>query len=353
VSESSWGFKSPLAHLLHDLFRQPRRHRRRLAIPVILSLVVGFGLLLAVTAGDDATPLYSEELRKASVELSLKAEVYRNTLLVMGTTDRASLDETTSAVLATMAEANALLDQVPEDPAYSGPVALLKLSLEQWIAGIEGLRTEILAVADGVDAPLAEVRLLNSLIDAKAGDRLFRAFVEAMGRAEVTPPVSPFPNVEFVPVQVDMGALSGAFFVAASNPASPLKLRAELALTQVLTVPELIINTDGGLVVTDTNVLTVKTVVSNRGNAVTEPIVLLLTLLEGGSVIAERRVTVEPVAPGAQTTVTFEDLAVVPGTDYGLVVTLPIAEAEEVTEDNQRLFDFRVNEPVSTTTTTA
>jgi hypothetical protein len=322
-----------------------------LVIPIVLTLVVGFGLLLALTTGNTESPLYAEELRKSSVELSVKAETYRNMVLSMGTTDRAVLDETTTAVLATIAETEQLLAEAPEDPAYVAPVEVLRLTLDQWRTGLETLRTEVLAVADDTAEPLPAVRLLNSLIDMKGGDRLFRAFVASMERADVTQPVSSFPTVEFVPIQIDLGSLGDSLLVAASNPDSPLKLRAELALSQVITVPELIVNTDGGLVVTDTESLVVKAVVSNGGNTVTTPIDMVLTLLQKGAVVAERFVTVEPVEPGAQTTVEFEVLEVVPGSDYGLVVSLPISPGEEVTEDNQRVFDFRVNEPVSTSTT--
>jgi hypothetical protein len=338
--------------LLQDSYRRPRRRRRRLVIPIVLTAVVGFGLLLALTTGGNDSPLYSEELRKRTVELSLKAETYRNMVLAMGTTDRAVLDETTTAILTTIGETEQLLSEAPE-PAYAAPVEVLRLALDQWRTGLEALRTEILAVADDTAEPLPSVRLLNSLIDMRGGDRLFRSFVASMERADVTQPVSPFPVVEFVPVQIDMGSLGDALLSAASNPESLLRLRAELALTQVITEPELIVNTDGGLVVTDTESLVVKAVVSNGGNTVTEPIELLLTLLQAGAVVAERSVTVEPVEPGAQTTVAFEVLDVVPGSDYGLVVSLPISPDEEITEDNRRVFDFRVNEPVSTSTTAA
>jgi hypothetical protein len=339
--------------LLQDSYRRPRRRRRRLLIPIVLTVVVGFGLLLALTTGGNDSPLYSEELRKSSVELSLKAETYRNMMLAMGVTDRAVLDETTATIIAAIAETEQLLSEAPDDPAYAAPVEVLRLALEQWRTGLEALRTEVLAVADDTAEPLPSVRLLNSLIDMKGGDRLFRSFVVSMQRADVTQPVSPFPVVEFVPIQIDMSSLGDALFVAASNPASPLKLRAELALSQVITAPELIVNTDGGLVVTDTETLVVKAVVSNGGNTVTEPIDLVLTLLQGGTVVAERSVTVGPVDPGAQTTVAFDVLDVVPGSEYGLVVSLPISPDEQTTEDNQRVFDFRVNEPVSTSTTAA
>jgi hypothetical protein len=353
VSESSWGFKSPLAHLLQDSYRRPRRRRRRLVIPIVLTVVVGFGLLLALTTGGNDSPLYSEELRKSTVELSLKADTYRNLVLAMGTTDRALLDETTTAILTTIGETEQLLSKAPDDPAYAAPVEVMRLALDQWRTGLEALRTEILAVADDTAEPLPSVRLLNSLIDMRGGDRLFRSFVASMEEADVTQPVSPFPVVEFVPVQIDMGSLGDALLLAASNPGSPLKLRAELALTQVITEPELIVNTDGGFVVTDTEALVVKAVVSNGGNTVTEPIELRLTLLQAGEVVAERAVKVDPVEPGAQTTVAFDVLDVVPGSDYSLIVSLPISAGEEITEDNQRAFDFRVNEPVSTSTTAA
>lgn len=322
-----------------------------MALPIFLTLVVAFGVLLAVTTGGDSGPLYSEQLRKTAVDLSVKAEAYRTTLLSMSSVDRVTLDASTNQTLAAIDEAMLVVAAAPDDPDYTGPVAVFETTLANWRQGIESLRTEMISVADGPPDIVAGTKVLNALIEIKTGDSLYRSFVDILAAAAVTQPVSALPAVQFVPVQIDVGVLSEAFVSTAGNAASALRLRSDLGLEQVLTVPELVVNTDDLFVVTSTEVLTVKAVVRNDGNAETVPTELTLTLLQGTEVVAELSVALGVVAPGEATTVSFEELSVTPGIDYGLVVSLPVADGEEATEDNQRIINFRVNEPVSTTTT--
>ncbi len=314
---------------------------------------MGFGILLGLTTGDGGSMIYSEDLRKVAVELSIEAEAYRNSLVGFGTIDRVELDEVTNGVLASVEKTRSLLDSAPENPQYRGPVSILSATIDQWELGVIAIREAAFAVADdGVDSA-AQVRLLNAMIDLKGGDRLYTSFLAALGEADVTQPVSPMPSVAFVPVQIDLPSLSQAMFQTASSSESRLRLRADLALEQILTTPDLVVNTDGAFVVPATAVLTVKAVVRNDGNTRTEPIELSLLLLRGGEIVFEASVMVDAVGAGAQTTVTFEELAVEPGNEYGLVIELPVAEGEEVTDDNRRVLDFKVNEPASSSTTAA
>ncbi len=316
-------------------------------------MVVGFGILLGLTAGDGGSMIYSEDLRKSAVALSLEATAYRNAMVGFGGIDRVQLDEATDGVLVALADARAIVEAAPGDPEYLGPVAILASTLDQWEAGVTSVRDGVFAIADGTADSGTPVRLLNALIDLKGGDRLYTSFVSALARADVTQPVSPLPTITFVPVQIDIVSLSQAMVQTASNPESGLRLKADLALKQILTTPDLVVNTDGALVVPATSVLTVKAVVRNDGNTRTAPVELTLVLLRNGEIVFQTSATAGVVEAGAQTTVTFEDLAVDPGGEYGLVVELPVAEGEEVTEDNRRVLDFKVNEPASTTTTSA
>lgn len=351
VRATSWGFKSPLAHLLGDPFR-PRRRRRRIGLPLILSLILGFGILLAVTS-DDSSVIYTEELRKAAVALDGHARTYRNTLMAVGSTDRVAFDAATDQMLTALDQAGVVLESAPTDPAYAVPVALFGESLESWRAGVTAVREQLFAAADdpGLSAP--QVRILNALIDVKIGDRVYKAFMEAVATAEITQPVSSLPVVELVPVQIDLSLLAQAAANLATTEGGPLQLRAELMFTQIITEPKMVKNVDDEWVVPATDSLVVKAVVSNDGNTITQPIELVLLLLKGAEQVAELRVTVDPVPPGEQSTAVFEAITVEPGASYGLVIDLPLTEGEERADNNRRVIDFSINLPETTTTTSS
>lgn len=321
-----------------------------MVVPLILSLVIGFGFLLAFTT-DESSTIFSEEMRKSTVELSHQAEIYRNALIGVGSVDRVAFDEVTDQMLGALEKAQTVLAAAPADPSYSVPVAMLEETLGLWHQGVTAVRTQLFAAADDPSLSAPAVRILNALIDVKSGDRLYRSFVEAMGESAVTQPVSPFPTIELAPVQIDLALLSQAAANAATNPEGRLRLRADLMFSQIITVPKMVRNVDDEWVIPATDSLVVKAVVSNNGNTVTQPMEITMILLKGGEQVAELKATVPPVAAGQQTTAVFEAVTVEPGALYGLIVDLPLAEGEERADDNRRTIDFSVNLPATTTTT--
>jgi hypothetical protein len=152
------------------------------------------------------------------------------------------------------------------------------------------------------------------------------------------------PGIRFLPSTISPVSLARLYATAAGAQNSLLALRADLAVGQVTGDPEFVTNPDGDLVVSSAESITVDVVVANRGNADAPAQSLDLELLhpEGAE---NRRVAVPELAPGGQTTVTIENLVVVPGQTYQLGVALSLSVADGDPTNNTISLTFIVNEP--------
>lgn len=326
-------------------------------MPVVLTIAIGLLVALGVTADPGtADPLFTESLRERTVELGREATEFRTMLDQMGTVDRMQLETAVDEVLAVIGAARSTLDSAPdENPELAGPLAILGEALNAWEAGVTGFEEVVLTAADDTMVPEVdlELGLTDALVDLRAGDRVFGSFVEALGDLEDVPQaVAAFPDVDFVPADYPLAARSAAIIATARSPENALALRAELAINQVATVPEMVVNTNNERVVTQTEALTVRVVVVNRGNTTSQEVVLSMILVGTDGTETPGQQSVAPLAAEAPTTVEFTDLPVSPGGQYTLTVQLPLSEGEEESEDNLRSFTFRVNEVTETTSTT-
>jgi len=152
------------------------------------------------------------------------------------------------------------------------------------------------------------------------------------------------PALRFLPNSITPVSLARLYATAAGAQNSPLALRADLAVEQVTSQPELVTNPDGDLVVSSAESIAVDVVVANRCNADAPAQILNLELLslDGAET---RTVDVPELAPGGQTTVTFDNLAVVPGQTYQLGVALSLSVADGDPTNNAITLAFIVNEP--------
>lgn len=271
----------------------------------------------------------------------------------MGSVDRVELQTVTDEASTRIADVRAFLAELENPPAeITGVLVLFDLALESWAEGSTGLTAHLLAAADG-DAGLGLTDLVtDDLLELRAGDRLYRQAVAELASADVTQPVSPMPDVRFLPDGYPVGPAARTLLAQARVVGSPLSLNAALAVEQVTTVPEWVLDTEGTLVVDAAESLVVRVVVTNRGNALSEPTVLAVEVIGGDGSAQEASLEVPALESGAKTTVTFDPLSVTPGRSYSLVVRLALAPGESETADNSRTLLFRVNEGTVTTTTT-
>jgi hypothetical protein len=327
-----------------------------LLVPALLTVVIGLVVAFALSADPGtADPLFAESLREQTMELRGEATGFQVMLDEMAGVDRVQLETSVDEVTAVIEATREQIDTVPaEDPELAGPIAILGEALNAWEAGVTGFQEVVLTAADDALVPVVdlELGLTDALVDLRAGDRVFGAFVESVGRLEDVPQaVAAFPDVDFVPADYPLAARSAAIIASARSPQNSLALRAELAIDQVATVPEMVVNTNDERVVTTTEALTVRVVVVNRGNTESSPIELSMIMVGADGTEVPGTMPVAALPADSPTTVEFVDLPVTPGNQYTLTVPLPLSAGEEESEDNLRSFTFRVNDVTETTAT--
>ena len=351
---TSWGFKSPLAHLIGDPFRPHRRRRRRWLVPVVLTILIGLVVAFGLAVDRDATPpLFAENLRTALETAAAEATQFGAMVDGIGGVDRVSFDATVEETLSSLAEVRAVMSTAPSgDPALTAPLALLDVVVRSWETGLSSFRDLVFIAADDPLAVGVEIDITDALIDLRAGDRLYQSFVTAIDAADTPAAVAPFPVVAFVSETYPFSTGPAHIVSVARAEGNLLALRAEVAIEQVATEPPTVVNTSDDRVVTVTDSLAVRVVVLNRGNTESDPSQLSLSLAGNDETSISLTGEVPAIQAAGQTTVLFEALDVSPGITYLLTVQLPLAEGEEESEDNLVQWAFLVNEETGSTTTT-
>ncbi len=332
--------------------RRPAR-RRRLLWAVTVGVVVLLALALGTLGERTRTSTVAlEDLRDETVRLERDAGTFQDLLSRMPGVERAEFDGVVDDLETSLAESRAFLSGLPADTPYSGQAVVLRVATDVWSGALEAFRSNLLAAADDPLALAAEDGVVDALVDLRAGDRLYAEFVKAMGAPGIPQPVSPFPEVRFLPEGYPITVAATSFVENAKAPDSPLQLRAQLALGQITTEPEWLLDADENLVVIATDELTVDVVVENRGNIPAEPQTVFLDLFSAGEVVDTRSLEVEALGPGEKTVVSFTGLPVQPGVTYAVSVRVGAIDPAQQTEENARTIEFRVNEETVSTSTT-
>jgi hypothetical protein len=336
---------------MHDAFGRPRRRRRWLLPLLLVTLVLAaIGLSQAATP---TSPLLAEDIRSQAMAVSRRADVFRDMLVRMGSVDRVELQTVTDEALTRMSDVRAFITGlVDAPPEVAGVLVLVDLAIESWSAGLGGLAEHLLAAADGDESLGLNDLVLDDLLELRAGDRLYREAVEALAVADVTQPVSSMPGVTFLPDGYPIAPGAQTLLAQARIDESPLALRAALAVEQVTTLPEWVLDTEGTLVVDATESLAIRVIVTNGGNAMSDPTGITIEIVGGDGSAQAASLEVPSLEASAKTTITFDPLTVTPGRSYSLVVRLGLAPGEGETADNSRTLLFRVNEGTVTTSTT-
>jgi hypothetical protein len=232
-----------------------------------------------------------------------------------------------------------------EPPDEVAPaLAVLDLALTAWRSGADEFRRLLFLAADDSAATGVTEAMVDVLVDLRGADRLYGVFVEQLADPDLPQAVLPMPGVLTIPDGFPIVGGAGAMVAAAGVDGSPLELRPALALEQVTTEPEWVLDTQGKLVVEAVETLTFKVVVSNLGNVGSAPLAVTLDLAGEDGTQESAPATVPALDPSARTTVSFGPLAVVPGMAYEVTIVLAQAAGELEVEDNTRALVFVVNE---------
>ena len=291
-------------------------------------------------------------MRAQAEDIGLLVPTFQSLITQLDATDRILLDETIQEITDTLDRVEVFAnDTIAPSEASDVPV-VLDVAVSLWRSGLERFQTALLKAADEVFPTPVESELIDALADVRAGDRLYADLVVRLAGADIPPPVTPLPQVEFFPPSFPMAGTATTLVAFARGEESPLKLRAVLGIEQVTTDPAWIVDVEERLVIETTDTIVVKVVVANTGNVDSDPTTIGLELVSIEGVLQVQELAVPALAPQSTTTLTTDLLDVIPTSVYQLVVGLPIADPAITDPAFGRSFEFRINEEVTTTTST-
>lgn len=301
---------------------------------------------------DDGSPaLYAEEVREQAAAIGQLVPSFQALILELGSTDRILLDDTIDEVVATIESVRvAATEMTPPEAAADVPV-VFELATGAWIRGLEQFRIALLRAADEPTPIGVESDVIDALVELRVGDVLYAQMVERLAAADIPPPVGPIPSITFFPSTFPMSGTAATLVAFAAADGSPLALNAVLGIEQVTTDPAWIVDVTDALVIENTSTLVVKVVVSNTGNTNSQATTVGVELVSNDGVLQTRVLDLPLLAAQSTTTLSTDPLDVTPGALYELLVGLPIANVDQTDSALGRRFEFRINEQVSTTTT--
>ena len=324
------------------------RPRKRLVVRFIWPILITAAALVAVavsSAGRDtrAELVYLDSVQEQSGALSMRGDALREVIARLARIDRTELVTLVDGMRTDLAIGLELVAAELPSPSLFAVNALYRQALEAWDAGIGGYASGILAAADDPTSTVVVDNIANALAEIRAGDRLYVDLIEEMDRQDVPDAVAPMPTVVLMPASGELFSLSQAYVLAARSPNSGLALRPGLSLSQLVTVPQWEVDPTDAAVLPATETVTFNVVVSNRGNIMSAIAQLRLVLTGGGEPVTLEQGVVA-LQPNASTTVSFEDLAVEAGGEYGVTATLLGVTADTDSTDNEISVVFSVNE---------
>ena len=321
---------------------RPRPRRLRFLWPLLLSAVILAALVLArINEQAAAAVNHLDDIRQSANQLVTAAAAFGSLSEEIGIVDRAQFQTITDSVVSELEGAGTVVSEPPENGHLVGAATLYRLTVSTWKSGVVTFAEGVIEMAD--EGGTGEERIYAGLQQVAAGDVLYLRFLEELDRPEVPDPIATMPALAFLPTTISPVSLARLYATAAGAQNSVLALRADLAVGQVTSQPELVTNPEGNLVVSSAELLTVDVVVANRGNVDAPSQALSLELLspDGGE---NRTVDVPELSPGGQTTVKIQDLVVVPGQTYQLGVALNLSIADGDPTNNAISLTFLVNE---------
>ena len=291
----------------------------------LLLVIVAIGFLVSrqteqrgtvefFAAADEATSIHAD----AAAELG-------STLSQLGPAlSRQEVTRSLEDITAQAAEADALLDiEVP--PRVGNLYGHLSVASASWATGAADLERVVLGIMDEEITQGAEQQLQTALDVLRVGDAAYAMFLADVAVFESDLTIPDFEPIHYIDTET-----YGALTYDAQNLALRIAAAYNLAPQHDLSVtgatdPEPVGDREGIPVVPFSDALVVNVVVSNIGNEeeTSIPVSLSLVDVETGEVSSEDA-TIDSLAAGASTTVTFADLPVVPGGLYQVTASATI-----------------------------
>jgi hypothetical protein len=327
------------------VFDPPRRRRRawRWMVPALLVAVALIALSASGAGSDTREDLeYLNQMSAQIEQIALGGDSLRGVATRLSSIDRPELVVVVDELRADIATALEFAEQEPPSVELFAVRSLYRLALRAWNSGVGDFGNGLLAAADNPEETDPVGAISNSIVSLRAGDRLFSDLLDEVDRLDVPDPIPPFRNVALSPDDGQAVTLAVSYSLAARSSTNNLALRPGLGVSQLVAAPEWQLSPDDIVVMPATEEAIFSAVVSNTGNLVSVEEQLNFTFAGAGDPI-ELTVVVPPLAAGAQTTIEFEPISVVPGETYEVRVEIVVSDVDASFEDNLIEVTFRVN----------
>lgn len=312
-------------------------------VPVLLVAVALIAMSASGAGGDARAEIeYLNEMSAQVETIALGGESLRSIATRLSTIDRPELVVVIDDLSSDLAAAMEFANQEPPSTKLFAVRSLYRLALRAWDSGAGNFGEGVLAAADNPGDPAPVDTIANSIVSMRSGDRLFTDLLFEIDRVDVRDPITPLRSVALSPGDGPAVSLAVSYSLAARSATNGLALRPGLGISQLVASPEWQLSPDDLVIMPATEEATFSAVVSNTGNLVSadEQIVLTFT---GAADPIEIAAVVPPLEPGAQTTVAFEPISVVPGQTYEVMVEIIVSDIDASFEDNIIQVTFRVN----------
>jgi hypothetical protein len=315
----------------------------RLIWPALLTVVAVIAVAVASAGRDTHADLeYLEAVRRQAGELSKDGDALRVVTSHLSRVERNELQLAIDGIRDDIDEGMTLVEDGAPSEALIGINSLYRQALESWTVGISGFESGILTAADDPSNTIVVDNLANAMAEMRTGDRVYVDLVRELAADDIPDPVGAMPNVVLMPADGELLVLSQAYVAASRSINSKIALRPGLGVSEISSDPLWNVNPDDETVVPATEAITFAVVVSNKGNVESEPGSLRLTLSGVGDPVVIDQ-TVGVLAPGQQTAIMFEDMAVESGGLYEVKASLETIQLDTDFDDNELSVIFMVN----------
>jgi hypothetical protein len=329
--------------LIFDLPNRPRRRVGRIIWPILIVGAVSLALVVSAGGAQTRTQIeYLATVHDHAVEMARNAEALRLAAGGLATISRDEFVIVTENILEDLADAMTFAEGEPPTPSVIPVRSLMRQALIAWSAGVEGFYQAVLGAADRPGDPTVVDDMAAALAELRAGDAIYALLLTEVEREDVPAPLSPLPEVAMSPARGGLVGLSLAYVEAARSPQNTLVLRPGLAVSQVVAEPEWQLDATGRVVMPSTAEVVFTVVMTNVGNVVSVPQLVVLTLVGGADTVL-LELEVEALAPGRQVSLVFDPLPVESGQSYQVTVAIEGEADDSNPEDNAITVVFAVN----------
>ena len=311
-------------------YRSDRRHRRRRWLLIVLTAIAVITVIAYLVSRDTEKRSAGEFFAAADQATDLHREAsadLEGALASIGVTSKPELEARLTRIVTMATSADELLDVDPPVTA-SASYATMSTASAAWLAGVTGLRTELVGLMNNGADDEAVARIRSAVQLLGVGDVAYAQFLESVEDSRV----EGLGAVTFEPVIYVNREAQDPLLYDPLNLALRINSSYELAPRHDVgvvgqTEPEPVGDRGGVPLVPFSEAFGVTAIVTNNGNEVESALSVELEVLNAGtSESSTLKLSIDQIDPGASASITFFDVQIDPGTLYQLKLTVTIPE---------------------------